>query len=133
MILKVPGARIKRFVLNWFGRRAGRRQRSAGLMGNDWLVGVTDPKYVHDPDFFVRLVRRVPGHVVELTCHPGHYDESLIGRDCTREDGMCERRVQELKLLSESRFLEACREAGFQIITPSQLRHLHYGEKQHAA
>jgi predicted glycoside hydrolase/deacetylase ChbG (UPF0249 family) len=119
---KVPGARLKRLFLNWHGRRAARVQRRRGLVGNDWLIGVTDPKYVlHDDAFFVRLIKTIPGNVVELTCHPGLYDASLIGRDCTPTDGMLERRVREHALLGSPTFLDACREAGFELISPNQL------------
>jgi predicted glycoside hydrolase/deacetylase ChbG (UPF0249 family) len=125
MLWKVPGARIKRLILNWYGRRAGRRQRRRGLVGNDWLIGVTNPSCVHDPDFLVRLVQTVPGNVVELTCHPGLLDTTLVGRDCTEDDGMLQRRVREMELLSDPRFAQACQKAGFTIIRPRELAALY--------
>jgi predicted glycoside hydrolase/deacetylase ChbG (UPF0249 family) len=125
--VRIPGARGKRLFLNWFGRRAARVQRRRGLAGNDWLIGVTNPKYVHDDAFFVRLIKTVPGNVVELTCHPGHYDPTLIGRDCTADDGMLERRVRELKLLSSPAFSAACAEAGFTLISPRQRAEMYGG------
>jgi predicted glycoside hydrolase/deacetylase ChbG (UPF0249 family) len=125
MLWKVPGARAKRLFLNWHGRAAARRQRRLGLVGNDWLIGVTDPPCVSDPDFFIRLIRTVPGKVVELTCHPGLLDETLLGRDCTREDGMMQRRVRELELLADPRFLTTCREAGFELLAPHRLAALY--------
>lgn len=128
MLWRIPGARFKRLVLNHFGRREARRQRAAGLLGNDWLIGVTNPPIVHDPEFFIRWVSRVPGNVVELTCHPGRYDPTLIGRDCTATDGMVERRVRELELLGQPDFLEACRRANFTLISPAQLRRIYTGE-----
>src|SRR5262249_44103083 len=82
MLVRIPGARTKRTVLTVPGRRLADLQDAVGLPGNDWLAGITDPPLVRDSKFLVRWVRRVPGQVVELSCHPGHIDPTLIGRDC---------------------------------------------------
>jgi hypothetical protein len=58
---------------------------------------------------------------VELACHPGHWDPSLIGRDCREDDGLLQRRVDELRLLHLPSFLDACRRAGFTRVGPSEL------------
>ena len=71
-----------------------------------------------DPSFFARWLSRVPGRVVELACHPGYYDVSLIGRDCGADDGLLQRRVDELKLLNSPSFDEAIEAAGFRRVTP---------------
>jgi hypothetical protein len=76
---------------------------------------------VTDPEFFARWLTQVPGRVVELACHPGYRDETLIGRDCGAHDGLLQRRVDELHLLRQPRFLEACRQAGFTRVAPSAL------------
>ena len=123
-VLAIPGARIKRVLLGTLGRWLARRQESAGLPGNDWLAGVTDPWCVTDPQFFVRWIRRVPGRIVELACHPGHIDPTLVGRDCTLTDGMLLRRVREFQLLRDPAFLDAVREAGFCLAAPSELNAL---------
>lgn len=124
MLLRVPGARLKRAVLSVLGRRDAHLLGGAGFPGNDWLAGVTDPPCVHDANFFVRWLARIPGQVVELTCHPGYRDVSLVGRDCTLHDGQIERRVRELELLQETRFEEVCRQAGWTLVAPSQLAEL---------
>src|SRR5205814_1036075 len=108
-LLAVPGARCKRLLLTALGRGGARAQRQAALPGNEWLAGITDPHWVGDPDFVVRWLARMPGKVVELTCHPGHEDTSLIGRDCTVGDGQVLRRVQEFRLLQDASFAAACR------------------------
>src|SRR5262249_9072119 len=118
---RTPGARVKRTYLSWLGRRQARVQARAGFPGNDWLAGITDPPYVTDPNFFVRWLTRVPGEVVELACHPGHYDPTLVGRDCTATDRRSERRVHELRLLSAPSFPAACARAGFTLVAPSFL------------
>jgi predicted glycoside hydrolase/deacetylase ChbG (UPF0249 family) len=121
MLVRVPGARKKRAFLSVLGRRLARQQEVVGLPGNDWLAGITDPPLVRDPKFFVRWLRRIPGEVIELSCHPGHIDPTLIGRDCTIDDGMLQRRVRELQLLRQPRFLEAIYRAGFSLVPPSQM------------
>lgn len=117
----IKGARCKRVFLSSLGRRQARIQQSAGFPGNDWLAGITDPPLVHDPTFFVRWLRHIPGHNVELTCHPGEHDLSLLGRDAQSGDGNLERRTQELHLLLEPSFRTALRQNGFRIISPSEL------------
>src|SRR5262249_54474032 len=82
-LLRVPGARLKRALLSVVGRRNARRQQEAGFPGNDWLAGITDPPWVHDPRHLTRWLTCVPGRVVELTCHPGHLDITLLGRDAS--------------------------------------------------
>jgi predicted glycoside hydrolase/deacetylase ChbG (UPF0249 family) len=118
MLALVPGARRKRFVLNSLGRYDARRQERLGLPGNDWLAGITDPPCVHEERYLTRWLQRIPGDVVELTCHPGHRDETLIGRDCTDSDGQLERRVREFHLLEHPSFSEACCRAGLTLAAP---------------
>jgi hypothetical protein len=57
--------------------------------------------------------------VVELMCHPGHPDRTLLGRDATAEDGQLERRVREYHLLRRPQFVRACQDAGFRLVPPS--------------
>jgi predicted glycoside hydrolase/deacetylase ChbG (UPF0249 family) len=121
MLRRIPGARLKRTLLTILGEGQARQQAAAGLPGNDWLAGITDPPWVADPDFFVRWLSRVPGRRVELACHPGYWDETLIGRDCGLDDGLLQRRVDELDLLRRPSFVKAWRRAGFTLVTPSQL------------
>jgi predicted glycoside hydrolase/deacetylase ChbG (UPF0249 family) len=121
MLARIPGARIKRTLLTVLGRRHARAQHRLGFPGADWLAGITDPPWVTDPEFFARWLNQVPGRIVELACHPGYHDAMLIGRDCGANDGLLRRRVDELHLLRQPRFLEACRQAGFHRATPSAL------------
>src|SRR5262249_55015866 len=83
MLLRVPGARVKRALLSLLGRFDARAQQRLGMAGNDWLAGVTDPPCVADPHYLTRWLTRIPGCIVELTCHPGYYDPTLLGRDAT--------------------------------------------------
>jgi predicted glycoside hydrolase/deacetylase ChbG (UPF0249 family) len=120
-LAKVPGARIKRAVLNGRGRRQARRLDSEGFPGCDWLAGITDPACVANPAFHRRWLFVMPGQSVELMCHPGHLDSTLIGRDAPAEDGNLWRRVHELEALQSDDFLAVVRDAGFELTPPSRI------------
>jgi predicted glycoside hydrolase/deacetylase ChbG (UPF0249 family) len=133
LLAQVPGARVKRAVLSLLGRREARCCRRAGFPGNDWLIGITDPPWVGDPDFLVRWLNHVPGWAVELMCHPGHLDATLAGRDCPPGPGV-ERRPREFQLLRLPSFREACRRARFTLMAPSaMMRQTQGGGRSHAA
>jgi len=119
-LLGVPGARVKRAFLDRLGRRAARRQHAAGLPGNEVLIGITDPPFVRAADFFGRWLAAARGRFVELSCHPGHLDLTLDGRDGTVADGHIHRRPHELELLRQSGFLDAVRAAGFEVVTAAE-------------
>jgi predicted glycoside hydrolase/deacetylase ChbG (UPF0249 family) len=133
LLAQVPGARLKRSVLSHLGRRTARQQDGIGLPGNDWLAGITNPPCLDDPEFYARWLTRIPGRAVELTCHPGYPDDTLIGRDGSAGDGLILRRIRELELLREDRFLQAVRQAGFRLIAPSQLVGPPTGRSRHVA
>lgn len=120
MLRQIPGARLKRFFLSNMARRANRDLDVAGFPGCDVLAGIANHGDVHEPGFFSRWLARTPGHVVELMVHPGHRDETLIGRDCVVGDGCLERREKERELLAEPAFLQAVSRAGFRLCRPSE-------------
>jgi chitin disaccharide deacetylase len=120
----IPGARAKRTFLSLLGRQQARRQQRRRFPGNDWLAGITDPLWVADPLFLLRWLARIPGAVVELTCHPGYLDRTLIGRDCSPDDGQLQRRIHELQLLRQPNFRAACGRAGFTLVSASELSKL---------
>jgi predicted glycoside hydrolase/deacetylase ChbG (UPF0249 family) len=119
--LRVPGARVKRVVLSLFGAWQAAKQIREGFAGADALAGITNPEQVSDPRFFDRWLSRIPGRIIELMCHPGHFDPTLIGRDCRENDGLQQRRVDEYQLLRQPAFVQACRAAGFALSAPSEL------------
>jgi predicted glycoside hydrolase/deacetylase ChbG (UPF0249 family) len=133
LIAGIPGARLKRLFLSMWGERELEAQIRGGFPGNEWLIGITDPPYVADPRFLVRWLRRAPGDIVELTCHPGHRDWTLVGRDCTAHDGQVERRVCEFRLLQHPSFRTACERAGLQLVSPSQAAKLSQQVRARAA
>lgn len=121
MLARIPGARIKRALLGELGRRQARQLARDGFPGCDWLAGITDPPFVEDPAFHSRWLDAIPGRVVELACHPGYHDPTLIGRDCAGNDPWLRRRVGELERFRDSAFRETVRAAGFDIVPASAL------------
>ncbi len=117
----VPGAKVKRCVLSALGRRLAGRSKRLGFPGCSRLVGITDPPCVADERFYARWLEQVPGGRVELACHPGYRDETLIGRDCCGDDACVSRRVHELHLLRSPDFTDAVRRAGFRLTAPAEL------------
>jgi predicted glycoside hydrolase/deacetylase ChbG (UPF0249 family) len=118
-LMRVPGARPKRAILSAFGQIAGQRSKADGFPHCPQFAGLTDPPYVADQRFFVRWLRAIPGERVELMCHPGYRDETLIGRDCAADNEFVARRVHELALLRAPEFLAAVKDAGFRLTAPS--------------
>jgi predicted glycoside hydrolase/deacetylase ChbG (UPF0249 family) len=113
----VSGARLKRAFLAIRGRSAARRQDLRGFPGNQTLLGVTDPQYVSDPEFFIKWLSSARGELVELACHPGFADPTLAGRD----DDPLSRRPHELDRLMAPEFLEAVEAAGFKLVTAKEM------------
>jgi predicted glycoside hydrolase/deacetylase ChbG (UPF0249 family) len=122
LLRDVPGARAKRAFLVLFGAWQARRQRRAGFPGADTLLGITDPPCVADPLFWERWLRSAPPGPAELACHPGHLDETLLGRDATPTDGQVQRRVREFELLERPQFRAAVERYGFELVPPSALK-----------
>jgi predicted glycoside hydrolase/deacetylase ChbG (UPF0249 family) len=121
LIWRIKGARAKRAFLNFHGRPMSRYQHKLGFPGNDWLGGITNPRWVKQPRFFEEWLVALPGQIVEMSCHPGYPDETLLGRDCETKDGMMQRRIDELELLRRPEFLEAVARAGFELVSPARL------------
>jgi chitin disaccharide deacetylase len=115
-LVRVPGARLKRFVLTTLGRRAAHE-----LSGCDWLAGITNPECTADGRFWSRWLEHLPRRgSVELCCHPGYLDPTLVGRDCETGDGVT-RRPREMDLLRQPGFRKAVERAGFRVVRPSEL------------
>jgi len=118
LLLRIPGARVKRGVLNSFGKRHARRAAARGFPGADWLIGVTDPPRTADDRFWTRWISQANGESVELGCHPGYTDETLLIRDVPGKKHDLARRVNELMLMLRDDFADAVSAAGFRIAAP---------------
>jgi predicted glycoside hydrolase/deacetylase ChbG (UPF0249 family) len=123
MIGRIPGAKWKRAFLSHRGAKLARRSERLGFPGCNVLCGITNPEYTADVAFYSRWLRLVPGNTVELACHPGYRDETLIGRDCATDGPSVMRRVNELHLLRSPSFAAACHAAGFRLLAPGELAH----------
>ena len=112
---------MKRLVLDRLGRGQARDLDRAGFPGCDWLAGITDPPFVADDRFHARWLANVPGRTVELICHPGYHDTTLVGRDAAADDAWVKRRVDELALFRRPDLPELIRAAGFAVVRPTEL------------
>jgi chitin disaccharide deacetylase len=120
-LVRVPGSRVKRATLTILGRRAARQTAAAGLTGCDWLAGVTDPRYVANSRFWERWLAALPTTgSVEIGCHPGFRDQTLLGRDCKGDAGLA-RRTHEMTLLQLPGFRAAYERAGLVPVRPSAI------------
>jgi len=120
-LFRVRGARLKRMLLSRCGRRAIRHQAEAGWPGNDALIGITDPPYVHAANFLPNWIANAKGNFIELTCHPGYLDSSIEGRDGSFADGQLHRRVAEWERLRDPIFRAAVRNAGFTFTSATEM------------
>jgi predicted glycoside hydrolase/deacetylase ChbG (UPF0249 family) len=118
-LLRVRGARFKRTALTLFGRAQARRQEQDGFPGASVLAGVGSPS--QDPAFFRRWLRQARGAVVELMCHPGWPDTTLLQRDLDSPPWAVEARAAERHWLAQEEFRQECRRAGFQLARPGSL------------
>lgn len=118
---QVGGARAKRLFLSTLGTREAARQMHDGYPGNNWLLGITDPPCVHRQGFFESWLAAAVGGTIELTCHPGERDETVLGRDATPGDGNLERREQEFNQLKRPGFRADVERMGFRFVRPSQV------------
>jgi chitin disaccharide deacetylase len=113
----ISKARLKRSFLTYLGRSAAARQAAFGFPGSQALLGVSDAQHVSDPNFFIRWLSSSSGELVELACHPGYPDPTLLNRD---EDPF-HRRPNELELLLAPEFLPAVQSAGFRLVNAAEM------------
>ena len=133
MLWQIPGAKAKRTLLNVLGRRLSQAQNSLGFPGADWLLGITNPSCFQDPLFYSRWLTRIPGTSVEVACHPGHRDLTLLGRECKQaSDPLIEKRVHDYSLISHADFLDTCQERGFVLASPQEAAQIQSGRNQAA-
>ena len=117
-LIKRPEACLKRLALSLLGRRLAARSAQAGFPGCDCLAGVHSSSRPFGDEFFVSHLACTRGRRVELMCHPGYYDETLLGRDEGAGPAQATRREEELRLLRSDAFLSACRDLGFELDSP---------------
>ena len=124
LLLGIPGARIKRTLLTHFGKKAAIAAEAKGLPGAEWLIGVTDPPCTADEKFWTRWLRKVRGDFVELGCHPGYSDATLLVRDVPGKKYDLIRREHEMRLLLRDDFTTAINECHFEMVPPREYQSL---------
>lgn len=116
-LTRVAGDRVKRTFLSLLGRRAARRAAARGLPGCDTIVGLSNNR--RDLDRCNWPTHTLEIGSIEIYGHPGHRDESLIGRDCWASQ--IDRRPRELELLRSTYFRDSVHSARLSPIRPSEL------------
>lgn len=119
----VSGSRLKRRMLNGFGNAKGTSAAWSRFPGNERLLGLTDPELAtRRADYFTRWLEGLPAGVSELACHPGHADETILGRDVRQGDfATLAQRSAELRLLLDNSFREALDRNSIRLIEPREL------------
>lgn len=115
------GLALKRRFLSHHGRKQASHLDAGQYPGAPYLAGIANPENLQDSLFFQRCLQETPGDLVELMCHPGHLDLTLVGRDVSRHGPGLERRPLEWAMLQDRPFHEAVRALGMEIIRPSQI------------
>lgn len=118
---QLPGGRLKRWYLGTVGRIQGKLLDEKGYPGAPWMIGLTDPVCLEDDSFFSRWLDEARGDQVELMCHPGHTDPTLVGRDSPPNDLRLFRRLAEYRLLSDGAFELSCQKNHFVRVRPQSL------------
>ena len=116
-----PGARLKRLALSLLGSHLAARSARAGFPGCDYLAGLHSGTQPVEDDFFAHSLACTRGRCVELMCHPGYYDATLLARDEGATQVQAARREPELRLLRSDSFTIACRDLGLELLPPSGL------------
>lgn len=115
------GLTLKRRFLSHYGRKQAVHLDKAGYPGAPFLAGIANPENLQDAFFFQRCIQETPGDPVELMCHPGHHDLTLLGRDVARPGPGLDRRPLEWAMLQDRPFQDTVRAQGMQITRPSSM------------
>lgn len=116
-----PEARLKRLMLSWLGHRLAARSARDGFPGADSLAGIHGGNQPFGGALFVRSLACARGRRVELLCHPGYYDVTLLERDERATAAQLAHREEELRWLRSDSFATACDNLGLERIPPSSL------------
>lgn len=114
------GARLKRWFLCGYGNKQGKMLDKEGYPGARTMIGLTDPNCLKDDRFFEKCLQYGTGNVVELMCHPGYRDMSLVGRDVCGPGAGLDRRPWELAMLGNPFFANAVAVCNYRLSRPSE-------------
>lgn len=119
--LKLSGARIKRAFLSFLGRKNVRDLDMMGFPGPKVLAGLCDPVQTSNESFYSTRLNTIKSDFAEWMCHPGFYDETLVGRDGNIDSASIQMRSKELKFLADGTFTRLANQAGFEIISSAEI------------
>lgn len=120
-IWESPGARIKRLFLSSLGRSNLRDLNVMGYPGPEFLAGLCDPVQTSNEVFYSSRLGSIKSDFSEWMCHPGFYDESLVGRDGDSSSASIRMRPKELEFFADGTFARLAKHAGFEILSPAEV------------
>lgn len=120
-LFKIRGARMKRVFLSLFGHRNAMGLDRMAFPGPKTLAGICDPAQTSSEIFYSRRLNGIKSDFAEWMCHPGFYDETLIGRDGSVKSASIHMRPRELEFLASGTFTHLANQSGFKIISSSEI------------
>jgi len=120
-LLKFPGARIKRTFLSILGAKNVVDLDTMAFPGPKTLAGLCDPEQTSNERFYSNRLNGIKSDFAEWMCHPGFYDETLIGRDGGANSAAIQMRPRELEFLASGTFTHLANQSGFKIISSSEI------------
>ncbi|NBY02360.1 MAG: ChbG/HpnK family deacetylase [Planctomycetes bacterium] len=120
-LIALPGSRIKRVILSYLGHRNAERLNRLGFPGPNILAGLCDPAQTSDGNFYSSRIGSIKSNFAEWMCHPGFYDETLVGRDGELNSASIAMRPKELQFLADGTFTRLASQSGFEILDPSDI------------
>ena len=120
-LLKIPGSRIKRAFLSILGAKNAVDLDMMAFPGPKTLAGLCDPAQTSSERFYSSRLKGIKSNFAEWMCHPGFYDETLIGRDGGANSAAIQMRPKELGFLADGTFTRLANQSGFKIISSSEL------------
>ncbi len=120
-LVKLPGSRIKRTSLSLLGRKNARDLDAMAFPGPKTLAGLCNPVQTSNERFYSSRLNGIKSDFAEWMCHPGFYDETLIGRDGSIKSASIHMRPRELEFLASGTFTHLANQSGFEIISSSEI------------
>jgi len=120
-ILMLPGSRIKRAFLSILGAKNVMDLDTLAFPGPKTLAGLCNPLQTSNERFYSSRLNGIKSDFAEWMCHPGFYDETLIGRDGGANSASIQMRPRELEFLASGTFTHLANQSGFKIISSSEI------------
>ena len=89
--------------------------------GPKTLAGLCNPAQTSNERFYSSRLNGIKSNFAEWMCHPGFYDETLIGRDGRAKSASIHMRPRELEFLAGGTFTHLANQSGFEILSSSKI------------